>query len=166
MSRGLGDVYKRQTVNDIYRRYSASHGSCAFHPDGTCSVPKSAKSAKSATPFPKTAQKDVEHGECDDIELDSTLLPRFDEAIYDHLPPLLTDILKHAYSCTDRDILLISSLTLLSSVTPGVKGSLGEHDYTPAFYTIITGGSGSGKGRIAALQRMLEPWQQLSLIHI
>ena len=148
------------TVNDIYRRYSASHGNCAFHPDGTCSVPKSAKSAKSATPFPKTAQKDVEHGECDDIELDSTLLPRFDEAIYDHLPPLLTDILKHAYSCTDRDILLISSLTLLSSVTPGVKGSLGEHDYTPAFYTIITGGSGSGKGRIAALQRMLEPWQQ------
>lgn len=148
------------TVNDIYRRYSASHGSCAFRPDGTSSVPKSAKSAKSATPFPKMAQKDAEYGECDDIELDNTLLPRFDENIYDHLPPLLTDILKCAYSRTDRDILLISSLTLLSSVSPGVKGSLGEHDYTPAFYSIITGGSGSGKGRIAALQRMLEPWQQ------
>lgn len=148
------------TVNDIYRRYSASHGSCAFRPDGTSSVPKSAKSAKSATPFPKMAQKDAEYGECDDIELDSTLLPCFDENIYDHLPPLLTDILKCAYSRTDRDILLISSLTLLSSVSPGVKGSLGEHDYTPAFYSIITGGSGSGKGRIAALQRMLEPWQQ------
>ena len=51
------------TVNDIYRRYSASHGSCAFHPDGTSSVPKSAKSAKSATPFPKMAQKDAEYGE-------------------------------------------------------------------------------------------------------
>ena len=148
------------TVNDIYRRYSASHGSCAFHPDGTSSVPKSAKSAKSATPFPKMAQKDAEYGECDDIELDNPLLPCFDENIYDHLPPLLTDILKCAYSRTDRDILLISSLTLLSSVSPGVKGSLGEHDYTPAFYSIITGGSGSGKGRIAALQRMLEPWQQ------
>ena len=148
------------TVNDIYRRYSASHGSCAFHPDGTSSVPKSAKSAKSATPFPKMAQKDAEYGECDDIELDNTLLPCFDENIYDHLPPLLTDILKCAYSRTDRDILLISSLTLLSSVSPGVKGSLGEHDYTPAFYSIITGGSGSGKGRIAALQRVLEPWQQ------
>ena len=106
------------------------------------------------------AQKDVEYGECDDIELDNTLLPCFDENIYGHLPPLLTDILKCAYSRTDRDILLISSLTLLSSVSPGVKGSLGEHDYTPAFYSIITGGSGSGKGRIAALQRMLEPWQQ------
>lgn len=148
------------TVNDIYRRYSASHGSCAFRPDGTSSVPKSAKSAKSATPFPKMAQKDAEYGECDDIELDNTLLPCFDKNIYDHLPPLLTDILKCAYSRTDRDILLISSLTLLSSVSPGVKGSLGEHDYTPAFYSIITGGSGSGKGRIAALQRMLEPWQQ------
>lgn len=148
------------TVNDIYRRYSASHGSCAFRPDGTSSVPKSAKSAKSATPFPKMAQKDAEYGECDDIELDNTLFPCFDENIYDHLPPLLTDILKCAYSRTDRDILLISSLTLLSSVSPGVKGSLGEHDYTPAFYSIITGGSGSGKGRIAALQRMLEPWQQ------
>lgn len=148
------------TVNDIYRRYSASHGSCAFRPDGTSSVPKSAKSAKSATPFPKMAQKDAEYGECDDIELDNTFLPCFDENIYDHLPPLLTDILKCAYSRTDRDILLISSLTLLSSVSPGVKGSLGEHDYTPAFYSIITGGSGSGKGRIAALQRMLEPWQQ------
>lgn len=148
------------TVNDVYRRYSASHGSCAFRPDGTSSVPKSAKSAKSATPFPKMAQKDVEYGECDDIELDNTLLPCFDENIYGHLPPLLTDILKCAYSRTDRDILLISSLTLLSSVSPGVKGSLGEHDYTPAFYSTITGGSGSGKGRIAALQRMLEPWQQ------
>ena len=65
------------TVNDIYRRYSASHGSCAFRPDGTSSVPKSAKSAKSATPFPKMAQKDAEYGECDDIELDNTLLPCF-----------------------------------------------------------------------------------------
>ena len=148
------------TVNDIYRRYSASHGSCAFRPDGTSSVSKSAKSAKSATPFPKMAQKDVEYGECDDIELDNTLLPCFDENIYGHLPPLLTDILKCAYSRTDRDILLISSLTLLSSVSPGVKGSLGEHDYTPAFYSIITGGSGSGKGRIAALQRILNNLMQ------
>ncbi len=148
------------TVNDIFRRYSASHGSCAYRPGGADSVSESAKSAKSAPPFSKTTQKDVEHGECDDIELDNTLLPYFDETIYDHLPPLLTDILKHAHSRTERDIFLISSLTLLSSVATGVKGSLGEHDYTPAFYTIITGDSGSGKGRIASLQRMIEPWQQ------
>ncbi|MBP3518956.1 MAG: DUF3987 domain-containing protein [Parabacteroides sp.] len=148
------------TVTDIFRRYSASHGSCAYRAGEGGSQPKSAKSAKSAGAFLKTAQSERENDESGDIEIDSTLIPCFDEGIYDHLPPLLTDILKYADSRRERDVLLISSLTLLSSVAPGVKGSLREHDYSPAFYTIVTGDSGSGKGCIAKLQRILEPWQQ------
>ena len=159
-SSGFPAAEVETTVHDIYRRYSTSHGSCAYRPDEARPVPESAKPAKSAPSFFRTAQKGAECDQSSDIELDNTILPCFDEAVYDHLPPLLTDILKHAHSRTERDVLLISSLTLLSSVATGVKGSLGEHDYTPALYTIVTGNSGSGKGRIAALQRIIEPWQQ------
>ena len=148
------------TVNDIYRRYSASHGSCACRPEEVRPQRKTVKTIKTSPPvFPNAPLADGED-KTPDIEPDNTLLPCFDEAIYDNLPPLLTDILKRAGSRTERDILLLSSLTLLSSVMPGVKGSLSEHDYSPAFYTIITGNSGSGKGCMAGLQKLLDPWQQ------
>ena len=148
------------TVNDIYRRYSASHGSCVFHPDAVGPHRKTVKTVKTSPPVFQNAPLADEADETTDIELDNTLLPHFDEAVYDHLPPLLTDILKRANSHTERDVMLISSLTLLSSVMPGVKGSLDGHDYSSAFYTIVTGNSGSGKGCMAGLQKLLDPWQQ------
>lgn len=153
-----GEVEK--TITDIYRRYSTSHGSCPFCPEEGSATQKSAKTAKSAPLLSRTEQKSDDGDELPDIELDSTLLPCFDEAIYDNQPLLLTDILKRAKSRTERDVTLFSSLVLLSSVMPGVKGSLGEHEYESGLYGAITGDSGSGKGCIANLQRMLEPWQQ------
>ncbi|WP_293668424.1 DUF3987 domain-containing protein [uncultured Parabacteroides sp.] len=148
------------TVTDIFRRYSASHGSCAYHPDEVGLHRKTVKTVETSPPVPGNAHLMDGWDEMPDIEPDSTLLPCFDKAVYDNLPPLLTDILKRADSRTERDVLLISSVTLLSSVMPGVKGSLDEHDYSPALYTIVTGSSGSGKGCIAGLQKLLDPWQQ------
>ncbi|WP_456088762.1 DUF3987 domain-containing protein [Parabacteroides sp.] len=149
-----------KTVTDIYRRYSASHGSCPYRPEEAATPRKTVKTVKTSSAMPKNAASSVGVDETPDIEPDDTLLPHFDKAVYDHLPPLLTDILKRAGSRTEQDVLLISALTLLSSVMPGVKGSLDERDYSPALYTIVTGSSGSGKGCMAGLQKLVDPWQQ------
>lgn len=148
------------TVTDIFRRYSASHGSCAYRAGEGDPQRKTVKTVKTSAVILSGMQFSSEIDETPDIEPDNTLLPCFDEAVYDNLPPILTDILKRAGSRVERDVMLISSLTLLSSVMPGVEGSLGERNYAPAFYTVVTGNSGSGKGCMAELQKLLDPWQQ------
>lgn len=153
-----GEIEK--TVTDIYRRYSTSHGSNPFRPKEESENRKTAETAKIAPDGVQGGLVADNEGEGADIEPDSSLLPCFDEAVYEHLPSLLADVVKRAENRTEKDILLLSSLTLLSSVMPGVRGSLKEHEYAPPLYTIITGSSGSGKGCIAGLQKLLDPWQQ------
>lgn len=148
------------TVADIFRRYSASHGSCAYRAGEVGPQRKTAKTAKTAPPFLKVETNEAGTSEDADIELDDKVLPGFDKEVYDHLPPLLTDILKRSDKRTERDVLLVSSLTLLGSVMASVRGSMREREYGTTLYTIVTGDSGSGKGCIAGLQRILEPWQQ------
>lgn len=147
-------------VTDIYRRYSTSHGSNPYRPKEAPESRKTAGTAKIAPDGVSGGPVADGEGEGADIEPDNTLLPCFDESIYEHLPSLLADVVKRAENRTEKDILLLSALTLLSSAMPGVRGSLKEHEYAPPLYTIITGSSGSGKGCVAGLQKLLDPWQQ------
>ncbi len=153
-----GEIEK--TVTDIYRRYSASHGSNPYRPKEEQEIRKTAKTAKTAPDGLQRGLVTDNDVESVDIEPDISLLPCFDESIYNHLPSLLADVVKRAESRTEKDVLLLSTLTLLSSVMPGVRGSLKEHEYASPLYTIITGSSGSGKGCVAGLQKLLDPWQQ------
>lgn len=149
-----------KTVADIYRRYGSSHGSNPYRPKETPGNGNAVKTVGFAPACPESAPATGKDVESVDIEIDNTLLPYFDESVYEQLPPLLADVLKRAEDRTEKDVLLVSALTLLSSVMPGVKGSLKEHTYSPAFYTIVSGSSGSGKGIMTPLQKLVDPWQE------
>ena len=59
----------------------------------------------------------------------------------------------------EYDLMLLSSLTVLSTVMPGVSGMLKKQLYKPPFYTLIIGPSGSGKGCINVVRKLADPWQ-------
>ena len=136
-----------KTVQDIYQRY------------GTAIGEKSLNSLKSLKGVPEKQILQDEDSEAPDIELDESLLPHFEEAIYDRLPPILTDILKKARSRDEKDIMLLSALTLLSSIMSDVTGSLGEEKYFSCLFSAVIGPSGSGKGCLASMHKLIAPWQ-------
>lgn len=77
----------------------------------------------------------------------------------DRFPGLLSDVLKVAADDREYDLMLLSSLTVLSTVMPGVSGMLKKQLYKPPFYTLIIGPSGSGKGCINVVRKLADPWQ-------
>ncbi|WP_103982701.1 hypothetical protein [Parabacteroides chinchillae] len=60
----------------------------------------------------------------------------------------------------DKDLDLLSVLTLLSFAMPGVLGRLnGTIYFTPVFCSIV-GESASGKGRVASMVHILDRWRE------
>ena len=55
-----------------------------------------------------------------DIDPDEVGLPHFDRAILERCPGLISEILKVATDDREYDLLLLSSLTVLSTIMPGV----------------------------------------------
>lgn len=144
---GFAEKEITDIISDIYGRYCSSHGS-------------SLKSSKSFT-APIENEQEVEfEGEGVDIEPNEACLPHFREEFFHSLPPLIRDILGYAQDNTERSVLLLSTLTLLSSVTPRVLGSFGKKEYQPPFYGVVIGESGSGKGGVAVLHKLLKSWQR------
>ncbi|MRX91384.1 DUF3987 domain-containing protein, partial [Parabacteroides goldsteinii] len=94
-----------------------------------------------------------------DIDPDEVGLPHFDRAVIDRFPGLLSDVLKVAADDREYDLMLLSSLTVLSTIMPGVSGMLKKQLYKPPFYTLIIGPSGSGKGCINVVRKLADPWQ-------
>ena len=86
-------------------------------------------------------------------------MPHFDRAILVRCPGLISEILKVATDDREYDLLLLSSLTVLSTIMPGVSGMLKNQLYKPPFYTLIVGPSGSGKGSINVVRKLADPWQ-------
>ena len=59
-----------------------------------------------------------------DIDPDEVGLPHFDRAVIDRFPGLLSDVLKVAAVDREYDLMVLSSLTVLSTIMPGVSGML------------------------------------------
>lgn len=134
-------------VADIYARYRSSHAT-------------SPKSPKNFTASVSNESMEEQEGEGVDIEPDETLLPPFRTVCLQSLPTLVRDILGYAADDTERSILLLSSLAMLSSVTPRVLGSFAKKEYQAPFYGVVIGESGSGKGCVAALFKLIASWQR------
>lgn len=147
-----------KTVADIYGRYASSHGSNCLQPDRG-GEKRSERSKISYGCLEKTEREEMD-AESVEIEPDKTLLPYFEEEVYGRLPPLLTDILGRTTCREERDVMLLGAITLLSSIMTDVCGSMAEKNYYACLYSSILGPSGSGKGSIAALHRLVAPWQQ------
>lgn len=146
-------------VDDVYRRYSTSHGSKIWCPPAAPMPGVSLNSLKSINPIPGDATLDADDTLGPDIEPDEHHFTHFDKARFKHLPTLLADVLKMAGSDTEYDLMLLAAITQLATVTPGVKGTLMGNPYYAPFYTILVGPSGSGKGCINILRKLTEKWQ-------
>ncbi len=147
-------------VSDIYTRYRSSHGSNPYCPPEHRKPHQKLKSPKSLPDRPDSEETDEFENEGVDIEPDEILLPPFREEFFQSLPSLIRDILTYARDDTERSVLLLSSLAMLSSVTPHVQGSFARKEYQAPFYGVVIGESGSGKGCVASLFKLIASWQR------
>ena len=149
----------RGIVADVYRRYRSSHGSNPWCPPTASTGQKSLTSVTSLTPISENPTTKGESPLGFDIDPDEVGLPHFDRVVIDRFPGLLSDVLKVAADDREYDLMLLSSLTVLSTVMPGVSGMLKKQLYKPPFYALIIGPSGSGKGCINVVRKLADPWQ-------
>lgn len=156
---GFGEKEILTTVADIYHRYRTAHGSKTWCPPAAPNGLPSLTSLTSVTPLSGNHTTGEESPLGFDIEPEEAGLPHFDKELLSRLPGLISDILKTASDDREYDLMLISSLTILSTIMPGVSGMLKKESYKPPFYTLIIGPSGSGKGCINIVYRIAKAWQ-------
>ena len=156
---GFAEKEIRGIVADVYRRYRSSHGSNPWCPPTASTGQKSLTSVTSLTPISENPTTEGDSPLGFDIDPDEVGLPHFDRAVIDRFPGLLSDFLKVAADDREYDLMLLSSLTVLSTIMPGVSGMLKKQLYKPPFYTLIIGPSGSGKGCINVVRKLADPWQ-------
>ena len=156
---GFAEKEIRGIVADVYRRYRSSHGSNPWCPPTASTGQKSLTSLTSLTPISENPTTEGDSPLGFDIDPDEVGLPHFDRAVIDRFPGLLSDVLKVAADDREYDLMLLSSLTVLSTIMPGVSGMLKKQLYKPPFYTLIIGPSGSGKGCINVVRKLADPWQ-------
>lgn len=72
--------------------------------------------------------------------------PLFPDEVYELLPDLLKE-LTHPLKGRAKDIVLVSSLSVLSASFPNTKGIYRGKEYYPNLFTLIIAPSGSDKGR-------------------
>ena len=156
---GFAEKEIRGIVSDVYRRYRSSHGSNPWCTPTASTGQKSLTSVTSLTPISENPTTEGESPLGFDIDPDEVGLPHFDRAVIDRFPGLLSDVLKVAADDREYDLMLLSSLTVLSTIMPGVSGMLKKQLYKPPFYTLIIGPSGSGKGCINVVRKLADPWQ-------
>ncbi len=156
---GFAEKEIRGIVADVYRRYRLSHGSNLWCPPTASTGQKSLTSVTSLTPISENPTTEGESPLGFDIDPDEVGLPHFDRVVIDRFPGLLLDVLKVAADDREYDLMLLSSLTVFSTIMPGVSGMLKKQLYKPPFYTLIIGPSGSGKGCINVVRKLADPWQ-------
>ena len=108
----------------MYRRYRSSHGSNPWCPPTASTGQKSLTSVTSLTPISENPTTEGESPLGFDIDPDEVGLPHFDRVVIDRFPGLLSDVLKVAADDREYDLMLLSSLTVLSTIMPGVSGML------------------------------------------
>lgn len=84
-------------------------------------------------------------------------LPLFPEDVYTHLPPFLDSVMKSAISPSDRDMLLIGAITVLSSTLGKVSGVYDERIVYPNLYLFVSADAGMGKGALTLCREIVAP---------
>lgn len=89
--------------------------------------------------------------------LDEENLPLFPEEVYSCLPPFLDRIVRSAISPSDRDMLLIGAVTVLSSTLDKVSGVYDERIVYPNLYLFVSADAGMGKGSLTLCRELVAP---------
>lgn len=147
-------------ISSVYIRKRSEHGingrkQTAFRsPESTESV----KSVKKSNSILYSGEEAPEKGQEATDEHVNHMLQGFPRDVTEHLPALLRDAIRPGMTDTDRDLALLSAITLLSTVTPRISGSYQRKKVYPPLYTCILAPAGSGKGLVSSIQDMADGW--------
>lgn len=111
----------------------------ANSPDGLSPDTGNLASAEEGTPV-----------EGEDLQLAEPIFntPRLPDSVHHRLPALLRDCCDMFEEPIEKDVVLVSALTVLSACLPNIKGLYFDELYTPHLFTFISAPAGSGKGKV------------------
>lgn len=84
-------------------------------------------------------------------------LPFYPDEIYSSLPPFLDKVVRSAISPSDRDMLLVGAITVLSSTLSMVSGVYDERIVYPNLYLFVSADAGMGKGALTLCRELVAP---------
>ena len=79
-----------------------------------------------------------------------------EQAVYENLPPVLKQVTEH-FSGREKDIVLLSSIGVLSTCLPNIYGIYDGDEVAANLYILIIAPPSSGKGVMNYSRRMIEP---------
>lgn len=74
-----------------------------------------------------------------------------------HLPSLLEHIVNIGKKHQEKELLMLSGLTAISSCLPNISGIYGDKRYYPNLYLMVIGPAATGKGKMNLCRNMLMP---------
>ena len=93
----------------------------------------------------------------DSGENDSIELPTFSDRVFEMLPGILQEVTEAGESPQETDAVLLGSITVLSSVLPGVQGQYDRVTVYPNLYFYLSARAASGKGRVELCRLLISP---------
>ncbi|MCA0933919.1 DUF3987 domain-containing protein [Lutimonas saemankumensis] len=84
-------------------------------------------------------------------------LPVFPDSLYPQLPQFLQDVVIHASSNQERDMLLLGALTSISSCIPKLYGFYDGEKIYANLYLFVTAPPSSGKGKLNLCKKIILP---------
>ncbi len=84
-------------------------------------------------------------------------MPTFSPNIQPSLPGLLAQIVSHAISPEDADLLLLGSITVLSACLPNVYGIYHSREVYSNLFLFVTAQASAGKGRLTLCRHLVQP---------
>ena len=164
----FGRAEIERIFRDIYAKFAADHGASARRrddgPEGVRDRAGNEKTSKNFQKLPPYFSKCAQTGENDpeviDIHADESMRPTIREGVFCNLPALVCDILGKSENAVQRDVDVITLLTLLGTVMPSVQGRFAHAvQHTNLFFALI-GEPASGKGRINRLHSVLRKYHE------
>lgn len=81
----------------------------------------------------------------------------FPISLYPQLPEILKQITSVAVSDSEKDMLLLGSLGVISACLPNIYGIYGGHKVHPNLYVFISAGASAGKGKLNYCKQLVNP---------
>ncbi|MBQ6667250.1 MAG: DUF3987 domain-containing protein [Bacteroidales bacterium] len=117
-------------------------------------VPDSRKNGPGFPESPKSSKSPA--GDLGEMEE----MPTFSQEIAGSLPSFLSQVVSHADSPEDADLLLLGALTVFSSCLPNIRGIYDGREVFPNLFLFVAAQASAGKGRLSLCRHLVGPIHQ------
>lgn len=90
------------------------------------------------------------------MKIEDNQRPQLNSNIYEELPPVIKPLFDK-YTGRERDLLLLSTITVLSNCLPNIRGQYAGSDIYPHLYLMIIAPAASGKGLMNLPRKLIDP---------